>query len=231
MNVACTQCGAPSLRGNRFCGRCGSPLPPSTGNLPTSTPGSPPQRAPAPIAPGATTQASASPCWQCGGPVDLLHQVTCANCGARLVAGPPEAAAVPSYSTPQPGAAVPTCGRDRRAGRPADRCGIGGPGGSQGAPAQRGRAHLDRGDLDRPGPGHRGDRRRTGHLRPACRGRMHGGPVGPGSGPRRPLIWRDTPPMVRVHRAGSAALGFGSRCWFRLHPPLGVVRRRRKRHG
>lgn len=108
MNVACTQCGAPSLGGNRFCGRCGSPLPPSTGNLPTSTLGSPPQRAPGPIPPGPTSQVPASPCWQCGGPVDLLHQVTCANCGARLVAGPPEGAAVPAYSPPPAGAATPT---------------------------------------------------------------------------------------------------------------------------
>jgi hypothetical protein len=108
MNVACTQCGAPSLRGNRFCGRCGSPLPPSTGNLPTSTLGSPPQPAPARVRSGATSQASASPCWQCGGPVDLLHQVTCANCGARLVAGPPQSAAVPAYAAPDPGAPTPT---------------------------------------------------------------------------------------------------------------------------
>ncbi len=78
MNVACTQCGSVSPPGNRFCGRCGTPLPPSPGNLPASARTSM-LRPDAPAVSGVR-----APCWQCGAAVDPLREPICANCGATL---------------------------------------------------------------------------------------------------------------------------------------------------
>ena len=111
MNVACTQCGTASAPGHRFCGHCGTPLPPSPGNLPASTrfapgvPMAPPEAGPpayAPPAAGPPVGGASTPCWQCGTAVDPLHQPACPICGANLVmpapgpltpamAGPPQA--------------------------------------------------------------------------------------------------------------------------------------------
>lgn len=112
MNVACTQCGTTSPPGNRFCGLCGSPLPPSPGNLPASAR---PTAAPSPPPTSPTPWASTnlSPCWQCGNAVDPIHQASCPTCGAILGmatagpgVGPPTAAAAsqpfgsPSFGAP-----------------------------------------------------------------------------------------------------------------------------------
>jgi len=96
MTVTCTQCGSGSPPGNRFCGQCGAPLPPSPGNLPVSARWTQEPSSPAPAGWGAAT-----PCWGCGNAVDPTRQPACPTCGAALTA-PAQPAMVPSAPRPAP---------------------------------------------------------------------------------------------------------------------------------
>ncbi len=108
MTLTCVQCATPNPGGNRFCGRCGAPLPPSPAN-----------RGDAPLGPT---------CRQCATPV--ADAPWCPRCGATTGAGtvppgpPAPAAATPSAppvspATPAPPPATPAPPNGNRGVSPA----------------------------------------------------------------------------------------------------------------